>query len=445
MEARVEITSDEKVELKEKNADYLNVFREESDRHMWVILGLYFVFGLCISVKYETWIVGAGVGSLNFLAVYISKKLLPKRDLYQYVFSATAAIFMAQFIYQMHGMFEMHFFAFIGAALLISFRNWKLQIPLTLIVVAHHATFALLQFYKGYEGVYFTQLDYMNLETFIFHASLAAAMFGICGFWAYRFENETYHMLKLNSSLVEKDQMINILSTVENVAGSLSNTSNNSNSAVSALSNQISSNAASIEEVSAAVEEMLANIEQSYANANNAVSDSKEIESIVHKNDSLIRDSIAAIREISTKISIVEEIARQTNLLALNAAVEAANAGVAGKGFAVVAGEIRKLATRSTDAANDINMLSSKSREITEQLGTSFVEIIPGFQKIHRLIEEVSVAAEQQKISAEQISMAINNINDSSQQSMSEFEKIKVIADEMQSKSFELNYLLVNN
>ncbi len=49
---------------------------------------------------------------------------------------------------------------------------------------------------------------------------------------------------------------------------------------------------------------------------------------------------LTAMKDIASKISIIEEIARQTNLLALNAAIEAARAGDHGKGFAVVAAEV---------------------------------------------------------------------------------------------------------
>src|SRR5204863_9617848 len=117
-------------------------------------------------------------------AYYSSKYFLPESNQYQYVLSAVYGIFMGQFIYQMHGMFEMHFFAFIGSAILITYQDWKLQIPLAIVVVVHHATFGYLQ-YIGYSGIYFTQLEYMTLQTFIIHGILATIIFGLCGLWAY--------------------------------------------------------------------------------------------------------------------------------------------------------------------------------------------------------------------------------------------------------------------
>ncbi len=160
--------------------------KENSDRLMNYFLGAYFLFGIFLATYYDTWLIGIGVGSLSLIAYYSAKFALPNSNVYQYVLSAVAGVFMAQFIYQMHGMFEMHFFAFIGSVLLISYHNWLLQIPLTLVVVVHHATFGYLQ-YLGADGVYFTQLDYMPLETFIYHVVLAAIIFGLCGLWSFMF------------------------------------------------------------------------------------------------------------------------------------------------------------------------------------------------------------------------------------------------------------------
>jgi signal transduction histidine kinase len=111
--------------------------------------------------------------------------------------SAVFAIFMAQFIYQMHGLFEMHFIAFIGSAILITYQNWKLQIPLAAVVIVHHASFGYLQ-YIGYDKIYFTQLDYMTLQTFIIHGILATVVFFICGLWAFQ-------LMKLNENQIEQN------------------------------------------------------------------------------------------------------------------------------------------------------------------------------------------------------------------------------------------------
>ena len=425
-------------EVKESNFDFIDKKRRESDKQMWTILLAYYIFGLAICFKYDTWLIGFGVGSISLLSVVISKYVLPKSNLYQYVFSTSVAIYMAQFIYQMHGLFEMHFFAFIGSAVLITFREWKLQIPLTLVVVIHHSLFAFLQYTQGFEGIYFSQLEYMNVETFLYHAALAAVMFGVSGFWAYKFQKETLDMLKLNNSLVEKDQLISIMNTVKNVVGSMENASINGKQIANGMNEKLSNTAASLEEVSSAVQQVLANIELTSSHAKIVVGDARNIETIINKNEQMVKDSIQSMSEISNKIGVVEEIARQTNLLALNAAVEAARAGETGKGFAVVASEIRKLAERSTGAASEINKLSSDYKVITEDLNENLIEISPGFKKIQGMIEEIALASDEQQKSAEQINLSISHVNEISQTSVNEFNRVNSISVEMLLKSQEI-------
>lgn len=203
-----------------------NAFREineKSDRIMGIAIILYFVFGLFLSVFYNTLSLAILVGGICLALYFLTRWILPKTRLYQYVMSAVFAIFSAQFIYQMHGMFEMHFFFFVGSALLITFRNWKLIIPLLLITVIHHTVFAWLQ-YQGMKEIYFTQLDYMDLQSFIFHALLAAVIMGICGYWAYDLELTTLREAVKNTILSR--QLMNVKNNIgfaDNIAkGNLS-------------------------------------------------------------------------------------------------------------------------------------------------------------------------------------------------------------------------------
>ncbi|MEP6677005.1 MAG: histidine kinase dimerization/phospho-acceptor domain-containing protein, partial [Ferruginibacter sp.] len=158
--------------------------KKRSDTLMNYFLISFFCAGLIIAPFYDTWLIAIGVGGSSLLAYYFIKFMLPDSRLYQYVLSAILGVFMAQFIYQMHGLFEMHFFAFIASAILITYQNWKLQIPLVILVVLHHAGLGYLQ-NAGVKGVYFTQLDTLELRTFIIHIILAAIIFFTCGLWSY--------------------------------------------------------------------------------------------------------------------------------------------------------------------------------------------------------------------------------------------------------------------
>ena len=164
------------------------ITRGSDQMFAWFLVGS-FAFGLFLATFYDTWLIGIAVGGLNLLAYFGTKWLLPENKLYQYVGASVLAVFMAQFIYQMHGMFEMHFYAFVACTILIAYTNWRLHIPLFVLIIVHHATFAYMQFI-GVEGVYFTQLPYMDFVTFLFHAGFAGIIIFICGFWAYYAEQK---------------------------------------------------------------------------------------------------------------------------------------------------------------------------------------------------------------------------------------------------------------
>jgi len=144
------------------------------------------------------------------------------------------------------------------------------------------------------------------------------------------------------------------------------------------------------------------------------------------------------MKEIASKISIIEEIARQTNLLALNAAIEAARAGEHGKGFAVVASEVRKLAERSQTAAAEINKLSASSVQIAERAGEMLARMVPDIQKNADLVQEITAASNEQSTGAGQINKAIQQLDQVVQQNASASEEMASTATELLSQAEQL-------
>ena len=180
--------------------------KERSDRLMNFFLPFYFITGLGLAGFYGTWLIAIGVGGISLIAYYSVKLLLRKSTLYQYVLSTVFGIFTAQFIYQMRGMIEMHFFAFIGSALLITYQRWKLQIPITIVVVVYHGFLGDLQ-NISYSQVHFPQADYFDTQTFIIHILLAAIVFFICGLWSYqlRLYNQHHVLQAIKMKELEKE------------------------------------------------------------------------------------------------------------------------------------------------------------------------------------------------------------------------------------------------
>jgi len=165
-------------------ASYRLEIKKRSDRLINYFLIGFFFAGLIFAFFYDTWTIAFGVGGLSLVTYYSAKITLPHSNLYQYILSVILAIFMAQYIYQMHGLFEMHFFAFIGSAILITYQNWKLQIPIMIVVVMHHTLLSYLQ-HLGIDKVYFSQVNF-DTQTLIIHILLAAIIFFVCGLWGYQ-------------------------------------------------------------------------------------------------------------------------------------------------------------------------------------------------------------------------------------------------------------------
>jgi methyl-accepting chemotaxis protein len=199
--------------------------------------------------------------------------------------------------------------------------------------------------------------------------------------------------------------------------------------------------AAAAEECSSSIEEMSANIRQNTDNALQTEKISAQAAASAREGGIAVSDTVSAMRQISGRILIIEEISRQTNLLALNAAIEAARAGDHGKGFAVVASEVRKLAERSQSAAADINALSTSSMTVAEHAGALLERIVPDIERTAELVQEISAASREQDAGAEQIGRAIQQLDLIIQQNVAVAEEVAGAAEELSLQSEQMEAL----
>jgi methyl-accepting chemotaxis protein len=238
------------------------------------------------------------------------------------------------------------------------------------------------------------------------------------------------------------DQMVEKLrEIVENIkygAKNISSASEQVSSSSQQLSQGASEQASSTEEVSSSMEEMVSNIQQNSDNAQQTEKIAQEASEGIKEGNEAAQNSVQSMKEIAEKISIINDIAFQTNILALNAAVEAARAGEYGKGFAVVAEEVRKLAERSSEAANEIDEKSKYGVDISEKAGQKLEEIVPEIDKTSKLVQEITAASNEMNSGADQVNNAIQQLNNVTQQNASSSEELATSAEELSSQAEQL-------
>jgi methyl-accepting chemotaxis protein len=157
----------------------------------------------------------------------------------------------------------------------------------------------------------------------------------------------------------------------------------------------------------------------------------------------LMAESIVGLAEqaqaIGEIIALVDDIAEQTNILALNAAIEASRAGDHGKGFTVVATEVKALATQSKKATAQVRQILTEIQkatnstviaaeegtktinhvtDIADRAGESISDLVAAIGEATRMAFQIAGSASQQATAINQIQVAIQNINEVTQQNL---------------------------
>ncbi|MGU1372790.1 methyl-accepting chemotaxis protein PctA [Pseudomonas aeruginosa] len=255
------------------------------------------------------------------------------------------------------------------------------------------------------------------------------------------------------------------------------NASNSSMANSDEQSNRTNSVAAAINELGAAAQEIARNAADAShhaSDANHQAEDGKQV----------VEQTIRAMNELSEKVSascaniealnsrtvnigqileVIKGISEQTNLLALNAAIEAARAGEAGRGFAVVADEVRNLAHRAQESAQQIQKMieelqigaqeavstmtesqrySLESVEIANRAGERLSSVTGRIAEIDGMNQSVATATEEQTAVVDSLNMDITEINTLNQEGVENLQATLRACGELETQAGRLRQLV---
>ncbi len=197
------------------------------------------------------------------------------------------------------------------------------------------------------------------------------------------------------------------------------------------MSQTISGQAATAEDVSASMEHISANIRQNAENARQTEHIAVASAAEAQKSADAVMQTVTAMHKIAENIQVIEAIASQTHMLSLNATIEAAKAQDYGKGFAVVAAEVRSLAERSREAAEEINRFVNTCVTTAETAGAMLTHLVPNIQETASLVQEISAASQEQMLGADHINQAVQQLDLAIQQNVGIADATAATAEEL--------------
>ncbi|WP_285711203.1 methyl-accepting chemotaxis protein [Erythrobacter oryzae] len=227
-------------------------------------------------------------------------------------------------------------------------------------------------------------------------------------------------------------------------------------SAADDLSRRTEEQAANLEETATAIVSINASVQESASTSASARRTITDTTTRAADGSQIVSEAVGAMQqiesssqEINSIIAVIESISFQTNLLALNAGVEAARAGEAGKGFAVVANEVRALAQRCAEAADEVKALISVSSvqvsrgvDLVGRSGEAFAGITRDITALSEAIQSIATSAAVQAENLSQITTVVGELDRSTQQNAAMAEECTAAATSLTREAGLLNSAL---
>ena len=273
-------------------------------------------------------------------------------------------------------------------------------------------------------------------------------------------KNENYYIgdfkVLADSLKTIRTNLMNLLGDISGIANQVNAEAGQVSSGVQTLSQGTMEQSVSIEGLVSNVTEITSQIQSNAVQCGNASELVDKANGYAIEADEKMAQLMEATRNIdqsSVKISsivkTIEDIALQTNILSLNASVEAARAGAAGKGFLVVANEVRSLASKSGEAAQNTGVLIGRSvqdikagTESTDHVVSAMRVINDCIQSIKILMDDIASASAQQSQKIAAVEEGIREISRVVQTNSSAAEESAVVSRELSEQADTLNRLI---
>ena len=241
------------------------------------------------------------------------------------------------------------------------------------------------------------------------------------------------------------EQVRGAVESITTAAGEIAQGNHDLSARTEQTASSLQQTASSMEEMSGAVGQSADTARQANQLAASAASAAQRGGAVVAQVTASMQHITDSSRRIGDIIGVIDGIAFQTNILALNAAVEAARAGEQGRGFAVVATEVRALAKRSADAAQEIKQLIQASvervaqgTELVNSAGGTMQQAVQGIGRVAALVSDISAAAAEQSTGMGQIGEAVQHLDQTTQQNAALVEQSAAAADSLKTQAGQL-------